>query len=161
MRLLTGGEKTAPIRKIPTKEKTAVCCHFKPAKKAPTANIGISTRAVPRSGCFRIKISGTPTINPALIRSRRSSSSERTSAKKRANTMIITNLTNSDTREVDPALGAEAGVAHRQHGDEGRDAEQVENRGLIQNQMVVEPGEREHQEEADGEPAHLLPVHAR
>ena len=66
-----------------------------------------------------------------------------------------------DTREVDPALGAEAGVAHRQHGDEGRDAEQVENRGLIQNQMVVEPGEREHQEEADGEPAHLLPVHAR
>src|SRR6202035_4952053 len=91
------GIKNAAYSQYSHSEIIAACCHCRPARNAPTTSIGNSTRAVPRSGCFRINTSGSPTKNPALIKSCRESSSLLTSAKKRATTMIIINFTNSDT----------------------------------------------------------------
>ena len=51
-------------------------------------------------------------------------------------------------------------MAHGKNGDEGRDAEEIQERSLVQDQVVVHAREREHQNKPDGEPAHLLPMHA-
>src|SRR5579862_2362685 len=59
-----------------------------------------------------------------------------------------------------PALGAEAGVAEAEDGDERDNADEVEDGRLVKNKVVVEPGESEHQNEADDEPADLFVLHA-
>src|SRR5213075_2241955 len=43
----------------------------------------------------------------------------------------------TDPGDVNPALGAEPGVAHGKNGDEGRDAEEIQERSLVQDQVIV------------------------
>ena len=59
-----------------------------------------------------------------------------------------------------PAFGAEAGVAKGEDGDEGGDADEIEDGSLVKDQVIVEAGEREHQDETDDQPADLLVLHA-
>lgn len=64
------------------------------------------------------------------------------------------------TEDRDPAFGAETGVTEGQDSDERGDADEIENRGLIKDEMVVEARESEHQDKTDEEPAKLLVLHA-
>ena len=51
-------------------------------------------------------------------------------------------------------------MTHGQNGDQGGDTDEVQNRSLVEDQVIVETGESEHQGKADDQPADLLHVHA-
>jgi len=51
-------------------------------------------------------------------------------------------------------------MAEQQHGGQCGNPDEVKNRSLVENQVIVQPGQRKHQHEADDQPAHLFHVHA-
>src|SRR5579872_239329 len=124
------------------------CLHCKPARKAPTAASGTSTRAVPRSGCFMIRATGIPISTAALAKSARLSCSVRTSEKKRA-------------KNGKPTLGSEAGIPNDQNRDQRDYCDQVQNGGLIHDRVVIHTRERKHQDETQADPLQLMGVHPR
>src|SRR5260370_29330801 len=66
----------------------------------------------------------------------------------------------SQSWDGDPALGAEMSAPNQQDGDESGEANEIKDGSLIENQMIIQARKREHQKEADDEPAHLFHVHA-
>src|ERR1700687_63012 len=53
------------------------------------------------------------------------------------------------------------GVPEQKNRDESCQANEIEEWSLVEKQMTVQAGKREHQDETDNQPAHLLHVHAR
>ena len=51
-------------------------------------------------------------------------------------------------------------MADQQNGNQGDDADQVEDERLVEDQVIVQAGQHEHQDEADDQPADLFHVHA-
>ena len=121
--------------------------------------------AVPKSGCSRIRPSGTPVSTPALHRSPKESRSERTSVKKRASTMIIINLASSDTWKNCPSTGSQRLAPNRvcpsaSTATSASSADEVENGRFVQHRVVIEPREQQHADHAHADPGDLLPLHA-
>src|SRR5580765_964886 len=61
---------------------------------------------------------------------------------------------------MDPASGAETGVAKYQYCTQGDQADDIEDGRLVEDQVIVEAGKGEHDDEAKSEPANLFVVHA-
>ena len=143
----------------------AACFHCKPARNAPTTSKGTSTSAVPRSGCLRIKPRGNPNDEPCfdqilereLIRAHLCKEARHHDD---YNQFDQFRHLKKFAEDGNPALGAEAGVAEGEDGDEGGDANEIEDGSLVKDQVIVEAGEGEHQDEADNQPAELLVLHA-
>src|SRR5882724_5374876 len=52
------------------------------------------------------------------------------------------------------------GVPDQENCHEGREADEIEDGRLVENQVIVQSRQCEHQDETDHQPAHLLHVHA-
>src|SRR5258708_25112457 len=52
------------------------------------------------------------------------------------------------------------GAPDQKNRDQSSETKEIEDWSLVENQMIVQTRKREHQDEADSQPAHLLHVHA-
>src|SRR5258708_35751345 len=52
------------------------------------------------------------------------------------------------------------GAPDQKNRDQSSETNEIEDWSLVENQMIVQTRKREHQDEADSQPAHLLHVHA-
>src|SRR5262245_15622635 len=59
-----------------------------------------------------------------------------------------------------PAAGAEARRAKYQYCNKGNQADDIKNRGLVEDEVVVEARQSKHDDEAEDQPFNLLVVHA-